>query len=58
MMRQPFNEIALRFVSGQDPGWFLSIDDKDKIELFDTIRMIEVVIRRQGSRWGRRGKEK
>jgi len=31
-------------ISGQDPGWFFSIDDKDKIDLFDAIRMVEVVI--------------
>jgi len=31
-------------IPGQDPGWFLSIYEKDKIELFDAIRIVEVVI--------------
>jgi hypothetical protein len=32
------------WISGQNPGWFLSIHDKDEIELLHTVGMIEVVI--------------
>ena len=40
--------IAIRIssisISGQNPGWILNVYDKDKIEFFDTIRMVEVVV--------------
>ena len=47
MVGHPLNEITWGFVSGQDPGWFLRIYNKDKIELFDAVRMVEKVIRCQ-----------
>jgi hypothetical protein len=40
----PLDEVLIISVSGQDPRWFLSVYDKDKIELLDTIRMVEVVV--------------
>jgi len=44
---EPLSEITLVFVSGQDPGRFVDIYDEDKIELFDAVWMVEIVIRRQ-----------
>jgi len=29
-------------ISGQNPGWFLAINDKSRIELLHTIGMVEV----------------
>ena len=54
-MRHPssneYELIAIRIssvsISGQNPGWILNVYDNDKIELLDTIRMVDVVIRCQ-----------
>ena len=49
--------IAIRIssvsISGQNPGWILNVYDKDKIEFFDTIRMVEVVVCRHVKEAGR-----
>jgi len=47
MVRQPFNKITLGFLSGQDPSWFVGIFYEDKIELFDAVWVIEIVIHGQ-----------
>ncbi len=36
-------KILIATVTGQDPGWLLGIHDEDKIELFNSIRMIQMV---------------
>jgi hypothetical protein len=38
----PFDEVLIVSIASQDPGWFLSIDDKDKIDLLHAIGMVEV----------------
>jgi hypothetical protein len=43
----PLDEVLIISVSGQDPGWFLSVYDKNEIELLNPIRMVEKVIRCQ-----------
>jgi len=36
-------EVEVR-IAAQDPGWFLSVYGKNKIELFDTVQMVKIVV--------------
>ena len=47
MVRQALKEISLGFISSEDPGWSLGIDDENEIELFDPVWMVEEVICRE-----------